>query len=560
MVESKLFSIENQYLDDICQSIKQRPVYWERLIRANIVSEEDATRMKILEKQSTDEKISAVLSDLDLYSTTILNLLSVSNRPDILKYLLILILELITKVPNVQFLNNLLDLNKIDNNLPFDPFLKNLKNLSTFNNDKDSIQLLSVYNLSLIFLQYSTVIGNTDNQAKEKHFSFNNDSLISLFDHLNSLVQSSNSNYRTIAVQCISELLSIKSYRSVFWSKNSHYIPSLISLLTPYSKKKLFSSSLSNPTPQSNSQSQSPNLSSSDHSNQPQSNPSSASPTPSPTPSLSASNPSVSSSSTLIFRNDLQTQYKALLSLWLLSFNPSYAVDLVLNNKNLLKTLITISNDSIKEKIVRLSISILLNFINTTNDLNNNYTNKPLIAKKKKITKILLLNDSLPIITNLNQRKWSDEELIDDLNNLLEILNNSYQNLTTFDEYIIELDSMEFNWSPPHKNKEFWINYINNFKLNDWKLFKRLMNLFNSTLSNLIIYNNDSEKLKTLNKTLAVICNDISNVINLLPESMVILNNLGSKQKIMSLMNSSDINLRYEALKTTQVLVAHSFN
>lgn len=552
MAESKLFTIENQFLDDICQSIKQRPVYWERLIRSNVITEEDATRMKILEKQSTNEKITVVLNDLDLYSTTILNLLSVSSRPDILKYLLILILELIQKIPNIQFLTNLLNLNKIDNNLPFDPFLKNLKNLSTFNNDKDSIQLLSVYNLSLIFLQYSTLInvGNNDTESKSKHFSFNHDSLISLFDHLNSLVQSSNSNYRTIAIQCISELLSIKSYRAIYWSKNGYYIPSLILLLTPYSKKKFSSNSPNNPQNVAATQSNASSTSLT-----------STSPSPSPSAAaslLASSNPSLSSNSTLIFRNDLQIQYKTLLSLWLLSFNPSYSVELALNNKNLLKTLITISNDSIKEKIVRLSISILLNFINTDSNINNN--NKSLISKKKKITKILLLNDFLPIITNLNQRKWSDEELVDDLNNLLEILNNSYQNLTTFDEYLIELDSMEFSWSPPHKNKEFWINYINNFKLNDWKLFKRLIGLFNTTLLSLINYKDDNDKLRNFNKTLAVICNDISNIINLLPESMIILNKLGSKQKIMSLMNSSDINLRYEALKTTQVLVAHSFD
>lgn len=239
-----------------------------------------------------------------------------------------------------------------------------------------------------------------------------------------------------------------------------------------------------------------------------------------------------------------------MLSLWLLSFNERISFELPINYNSLIKILINISKDSIKEKIVRLAVAILLNFIN-----GNNYQNE-----RVKIIKILLLNDSLPIIKNLNDRKWADEELIEDLGNILEILNENFEKLTSFDEYLIELDSGSLSWSPPHRSKEFWTNYAYKFKEKNYKLFKQLISLLNKIITeNSNNKNLTDDQEKNLNKVLSVICNDICQIITYVPEALPILSKLdNTKAKIMGLMTSKDVNLRYEALKTTQALVAHS--
>lgn len=434
------------------------------LIKTGLLTNDEASRLEFLGKSVSSKHFDKIVPEIDLYTTTALSLLSKITRDDIIKYLLNLILDLLHN--SKEFQDTLLDLNQVDPSLPYQPFLNHL------NSNDEEIKLLVISNLSTLYL------------IKPLDSNSNKDGLLKLFDVLFSdLINSSNLNLQNISIQILSELLSIKDYRAVFWLKNNKFIPPLINLL----KNK---------------------------------------------------------------KSSLQVQYLTLLSLWLLSFNERISFELPINYNSLIKILINISKDSIKEKIVRLAVAILLNFIN-----GNNYQNE-----RVKIIKILLLNDSLPIIKNLNDRKWADEELIEDLGNILEILNENFEKLTSFDEYLIELDSGSLSWSPPHRSKEFWTNYAYKFKEKNYKLFKQLISLLNKIITeNSNNKNLTDDQEKNLNKVLSVICNDICQIITYVPEALPILSKLdNTKAKIMGLMTSKDVNLRYEALKTTQALVAHS--
>ncbi|GMM37893.1 H(+)-transporting V1 sector ATPase subunit H [Saccharomycopsis crataegensis] len=458
------FTIESQYLDDSRNAIRQRVIPWFALIKSGLLTNDEANRLEFLGRVTTEKDFGKIIPEIDLYTTTAFSLLSKITRDDIIKYLLNLILDLMTNLK--EFQESLLSLNDVDTSLPYQTFLNHLNS-----NDED-IKLLVINNLAVLYL------------LKPITTNENKDGLLKLFDVLFSeLINSSNLNLQNISVQVLSELLTIKNHRNIFWLKNNKFIPPLINLL----KNK---------------------------------------------------------------KSSLQVQYLTLLSLWLLSFNDKISTELPMNYNNLIKILVNISKDSIKEKIVRLSISILVNFIN-----GNGYE-----QERIKVIKILLLNDSLSIIKNLNDRKWADQELIEDLAKMLEILNENYEKLTSFDEYLLELDSGVMTWSPPHRSKEFWSNYASKFKDQNYKLFKQLIALLNKIITeNTNNKNLTNDQEKNLNKILSVICNDICQIITYVPEALAVLSKLDdSKAKIMELMTSKDVNLRYEALKTTQVLVAHA--
>ena len=62
----------------------------------------------------------------------------------------------------------------------------------------------------------------------------------------------------------------------------------------------------------------------------------------------------------------------------------------------------------------------------------------------------------LPFVQSLQSRKWSDDEVVEDLAYLKEELTTRLDNLTTYDEYVSELESGHLVWSPAHESEEFW--------------------------------------------------------------------------------------------------------
>lgn len=240
---------------------------------------------------------------------------------------------------------------------------------------------------------------------------------------------------------------------------------------------------------------------------------------------------------------ELQMKYLSIYCLWILTFDYKINKKLISSNSfDLINLILNISNDAIKEKVVRLSINILINLIET---FENNNDDISIILKK------CLLSNGLLIINNLINRKWSDEELKLDLTKILDYFTSSIKLLTNFDEYENELLNKKLIWSPCHKNPEFWVDNIDKFKQNNWKLIK-------SNLINLLDFNDNSINENQLYLNQAIVCYDLSMIIKVDPDVIKIINDLGIKTKIMTLMNSPNPNVKFEALKTTQLLVANS--
>lgn len=243
----------------------------------------------------------------------------------------------------------------------------------------------------------------------------------------------------------------------------------------------------------------------------------------------------------------LQLCYNILLVTWILSFSSSINKIIIHNYPDLIGNLLILSKDSIKLKIVRNSIAILKNFISIVINSQEQF----------KIIKILLFNDALSTINILKDRKFasngSDEELSQDLQYLADNLNDVVTNkLTSLDEYLTELENPNLiSWSSPtHKSIEFWLENSGKFKDSNWKLVRRMLEILSNKQYSPRI------KIILLNDLQFLIKNLGQDLLNFLKSE----NSGEYKLLIMNFLdnNNNDSELKYEALKTVQLLVGHS--
>lgn len=289
-----------------------------------------------------------------------------------------------------------------------------------------------------------------------------------------------------VCIRLLQEMCSVKEYRRVVWTAQASFVPTLFSVVN-----RALDSNAANRAVPTNSN----NL-------------------------------------------GIQIQYYSLLTLWLLTFDHEIASELASKYLSDFLNLLKLVKVTIKEKLSRLCIATILNCVSPH-----------VKGHKALIRQLLLLGNALPILQSLSERKYSDDELRQDLATLKELLEQTYQELTSFDEYEAELDSKLLVWSPPHVDNGFWAENVDKFKEQDWKLFKKLVAILASP--------NNEASAKT---TIQVALSDITHVVELLPESVDVLAKLNGKVLIMELLNHPDSKVKYEALKATQAFVAHTFS
>jgi len=153
----------------------------------------------------------------------------------------------------------------------------------------------------------------------------------------------------------------------------------------------------------------------------------------------------------------------------------------------------------------------------------------------------MLVCKLLPFVKNLAARKWSDDDILEDVQFLRDELNTRFQSLTTYDEYTSELASGHLSWTPVHESDDFWKE--NAAKLND----------------------KDYEQLKTLIRVLkesadptvlAVAAHDVGQYVKHCERGKQPVANLGGKARVMELMTHPNSDVRYRALLSVQQLVS----
>lgn len=224
----------------------------------------------------------------------------------------------------------------------------------------------------------------------------------------------------------------------------------------------------------------------------------------------------------------VQLQYNTLLVLWLLSFDKPIAEKLN-EQMDAVSLLSSIAKASFKEKVTRMAIATLRNLAK--------------LAPAKSVGPMLQA-DLLPFLKTLSARQWQDPDIKEDLDYLTAQLTARKEEMTSFDEYITEVESGKLSWTPPHKSEEFWSANASSLTKNDNKLVKDLARILSTSQEPIV---------------LAVACHDIGAFVKNYPEGRNVVQKIGAKGKVLELMASGDSELRYEALQTVQILLSKAW-
>lgn len=133
------------------------------------------------------------------------------------------------------------------------------------------------------------------------------------------------------------------------------------------------------------------------------------------------------------------------------------------------------AQEAVKEKVIRVIVS----------------TFRGLVTKAPAANlPAMLVAQLLPFVKNLSARKWSDEDIIEDVQFLRDELSARFESLTyevflemltpyysnspdsTYDEYSSELQSRHLSWTPVHESDIFWKENATKLNGNNYQQLK----------------------------------------------------------------------------------------
>ncbi|XP_072965428.1 probable V-type proton ATPase subunit H isoform X1 [Typha angustifolia] len=219
-------------------------------------------------------------------------------------------------------------------------------------------------------------------------------------------------------------------------------------------------------------------------------------------------------------QQSIQLLYETCLCVWLLSYYDA-AVDYLATTR-VMPRLIEVVKGSTKEKVVRVAVLTFRNLL------------------PKGAFAAQMIDLGLPqIVQNLKAQAWSDEDLLDALNQLEGRLKENIKRLSSFEKYKQEVLLGHLDWSPMHKDPGFWRENITNYEENDFQILLVLMTIL------------DASSDPT---ALAVACYDISQFIQYHPAGRIVVSDLKAKERVMKLMNHENAEVRKNALLCVQRL------
>lgn len=130
-----------------------------------------------------------------------------------------------------------------------------------------------------------------------------------------------------------------------------------------------------------------------------------------------------------------------------------------------------------KLKVTRIILGVFRNLIEKPTD--NQVAKEHCIAMVQcKVLKQLSI---------LEQRRFDDEDISADVEFLTEKLQNSVQDLSSFDEYATELRSARLEWSPVHKSAKFWRENAQRLNEKNYELLRILVHLLETSKDPIIL-------------------------------------------------------------------------
>ncbi|XP_041991718.1 V-type proton ATPase subunit H-like [Salvia splendens] len=219
-------------------------------------------------------------------------------------------------------------------------------------------------------------------------------------------------------------------------------------------------------------------------------------------------------------QQSIQLLYETCLCIWLLSFYEP-AIEYLAASRSLAR-LIDVVKGTTKEKVVRVVILTLKNLIN-----------KATFAAE-------MVDLEVPqLLQNLKAQAWSDEDLLEAMNQLEEGLRVNIKRLSSYDKYYQEVILGRLDWAPMHKDPIFWKENITHFEEHDFKVLRILLTILDTSSDP---------------RTLAVACYDLSQFIQYHPAGRIIVTDLKAKDRVMKLMNHKSTEVTKNALLCIQRL------
>ncbi|MXQ91568.1 hypothetical protein E5288_WYG001742 [Bos mutus] len=224
-----------------------------------------------------------------------------------------------------------------------------------------------------------------------------------------------------------------------------------------------------------------------------------------------------------------QLQYQMIFSVWLLAFSPQMCKHL--RRYNIIPVLSDILQESVKEKVTRIILAAFRNFLEKSVERET----------RQEYALAMIQCKVLKQLENLEQEKYDDEDISEDIKFLLEKLGESVQDLSSFDEYSSELKSGRLEWSPVHKSEKFWRENAARLNEKNDELLK--------ILTELLEVSDDPQ-------VLAVAAHDVGEYVRHYLRGKRVMEQLGGKQRVM---NHEDQQVRYNALLAVQKLTVHNW-
>jgi V-type H+-transporting ATPase subunit H len=220
-----------------------------------------------------------------------------------------------------------------------------------------------------------------------------------------------------------------------------------------------------------------------------------------------------------------QMSYQVSFCFWLLSFEQDIAEQI--NKKyDIIPLLINVAQTAVKEKVIRVVVATFRNLITKAPSAN---------------LPAMLVAQLLPFAKNLSARKFSDEDILEDVHFLRDELTTNFQSLTTYDEYSSELTSGHLSWTPVHESMDFWKENATKLNDKDYEQLKTLIKLLKEASDPLV---------------LAVAVHDVGQYVKHYERGKKVITDLGAKTRAMELMTHQDPDVRYRALLSVQQLVS----
>jgi len=218
---------------------------------------------------------------------------------------------------------------------------------------------------------------------------------------------------------------------------------------------------------------------------------------------------------------NVQLLYQTIYCLWLLSY--SRTVSEQMNDTKVIPNLVEVLKTATKEKVVRMTLATLRNLLD-----------------KSTNNEMMIDCGIVRPLENLQQNKWADEDIIEDLKVIHETLQKNITILSSFDVYKKEILSGNLEWSTVHRSEKFWRENSHRLEEDNHKLLLVLKELLTSSANPLV---------------LSVACFDIGEFARFHPRGKIIIGQTGIKIPLMKLMEDKDQDVRKNALMAVQKLM-----